>query len=81
MTYTHLTRDELVMIEDYYHQNIAVTTISDRLKRSRIRVYNVISFLKEDYTASEYYQQYKKKKQRFGRQMTLKNTMNQLCLA
>ena len=24
MTYTHLTTDELVMIEAYYHQNIGV---------------------------------------------------------
>lgn len=47
MTYTHLTTDELVMIETYYHQNIAVTTILARLKRFRMTVYNVIIFLKE----------------------------------
>lgn len=59
MTYTHLNKDELVMIEAYYHQNIAVTTISGRLKRSRMTIYNVINFLKEGHTALEYYQQYK----------------------
>lgn len=67
MTYTHLNTDELVMIEAYYHQNIAVTTISGRLKRSRMTIYNVINFLKEGHTALEYYQQYKQNKQRCGR--------------
>lgn len=67
MTYTHLTTDELVMIESYYHQNIPVTTISAHLKRSRTPIYNVIHFLKEGHTALDYYQQYKKNKKRFGR--------------
>ena len=68
MTYTHLNTDELVMIEAYYHQNIAVTTISGRLKRSRMTIYNVINFLKEEgHTALEYYQQYKQNKERCGR--------------
>ena len=43
MTYTHLTRDELVMIEAYYHQNIPVEKISSLLKRSRMTIYNVIN--------------------------------------
>lgn len=47
MTYTHLTTDELVMIESYYHQHIPVSTIASRLKRSRTPIYNVINFLKE----------------------------------
>src|SRR5699024_7300082 len=67
MTYTHLTTDELVMIESYYHQHIPVSTIASRLKRSRAPIYNVINFLKEGHTAIEYYQQYKKNKQRCGR--------------
>ncbi|MFL2137200.1 IS30 family transposase, partial [Ruoffia sp. FAM 24228] len=36
-------------------------------KRSRTPIYNVINFLKEGHTAIEYYQQYKKNKQRCGR--------------
>ncbi|MFL2144308.1 IS30 family transposase, partial [Ruoffia sp. FAM 20857] len=64
---THLTTDELVMIESYYHQHIPVSTIASRLKRSRTPIYNVINFLKEGHTAIEYYQQYKKNKQRCGR--------------
>lgn len=67
MTYTHLTTDELVMIEACYHQNVKVSEIIDRLKRSRQTIYNVINFLKEGHTALEYYQQYKENKKRCGR--------------
>ena len=67
MTYTHLTTDELVMIEAYYRQNIAVTKISAQLKRSRMTIYNVINFLKKGHTALDYYRQYKKNKARCGR--------------
>ncbi|RCO03331.1 IS30 family transposase, partial [Enterococcus faecium] len=55
MTYTHLTTDELVMIESYYHQNIKIVKIAEYLKRSRTPIYNVINFLKEGHTALEYY--------------------------
>lgn len=47
MTYSHLTTDELVMIESYYHQNISVAMIAERLRRSRQPIYNVINFLKQ----------------------------------
>lgn len=47
MTYTHLTTNELVMIEAYHHQNISVAIIAERLKRSRQPIYNVINFLKQ----------------------------------
>ncbi|MFB5296930.1 IS30-like element IS1252 family transposase [Enterococcus faecalis] len=67
MTYTHLTTDELVMIESYYHQNIKIVKIAEYLKRSRTPIYNVINFLKEGHTALEYYQQYKENKKRCGR--------------
>ena len=67
MTYTHLTTDELMMIESYYHQHIPVSIIANRIKRSRAPIYNVINFLKEGHTAIEYYQKYKKNKQRCGR--------------
>lgn len=67
MTYTHLTTDELVMIESYYHQQIKITDIATYLKRSRQTIYTVINFLKEGHTALEYYQQYKENKQRCGR--------------
>ena len=67
MTYTHLTTDELVMIEAYYHQNISVTLIAERLKRSRQPIYNVINFLKQGHSAIDYYKRYKANKKRCGR--------------
>ena len=67
MTYTHLTTDELVMVESYYHQNIKVAKIAAYLKRSRTPIYNVINFLKEGHTTLDYYQQYKENKKRCGR--------------
>jgi len=35
MTYTHLTTDELVMMESYYHQNTSVSQIATYLNRTR----------------------------------------------
>ena len=67
MTYTHLITDELVMIESYYHQNIPVAQIAERLNRSRQPIYNVINFLKSGHSALDYYTQYKKNKKRCGR--------------
>src|SRR5690625_238430 len=67
MTYTHLTTDELVMIEAYYHQNISVTIIAERLKRSRQPIYNVVNFLKQGNSAIDYYNRYKENKKRCGR--------------
>ena len=52
MTYTHLTTDELVMIEAYFHQETPVAIIAARLKRSRQSIYNVINFLKLGHTRS-----------------------------
>lgn len=68
MTYTHLTTNELVMIEAYHHQNISVAIIAERLKRSRQPIYNVINFLKQGNSAIDYYKRYKENKKRCGRQ-------------
>ena len=67
MTYTHLTTDERVMIEAYYHQNAPVTRIAERLNRSRQPIYNIINFLKLSHTALDFYKQYKRSKKRCGR--------------
>ena len=67
MTYSHLTTDELVMIESYYHQNISVAMIAERLRRSRQPIYNVINFLKQANSAIDYYKRYKVYKERCGR--------------
>lgn len=67
MTYTCLTTDELTFIESYYHQNLPVSEICRRIKRSRQTVYNVINAFKKGVSALEFYQNYKKRKSLCGR--------------
>ena len=57
MTYTHLSTDELVMIAAYFHQNIFGLSISKRIDLSYQIIHNMMSFLKQDHTALEYYKQ------------------------
>ena len=47
MTYTHLTSNELAMIDAYYnnHQSVAKTALI--LQRSRQTINNVYSYLKQ----------------------------------
>ena len=67
MTYTHLTPNELVIIEAYFHQETPVAFVAKKLKRGRQAIYNVYHFLKQGKTALEYLEQYKKNKKRCGR--------------
>ena len=67
MTYTHLTPNELVMIEAYFHQETPVAIVAKQLKRGRQTIYNVYNFLKCGGTALEYFEQYKVNKRRCGR--------------
>lgn len=55
MTYTHLTTNELVMIEAYYQENIKVSDIVTSLGRSKQTIYNVINYLKEGHSVYDYY--------------------------
>ena len=70
MTYTHLTTNELVMIEAYYKEGIKVTDILKDLGRSKQTIYNVINYLKEGHSAYDYYKRYKVNKKRCGRNKT-----------
>ena len=70
MTYTHLTTNELVMIEAYYQENIKVSDIVTSLGRSKQTIYNVINYLKEGHSAYNYYNRYKINKKRCGRNKT-----------
>ena len=70
MTYTHLTTNELVMIEAYYQENTKVSDIVTSLGRSKQTIYNVINYLKEGDSAYDYYNRYKVNKKRFGRNKT-----------
>ena len=51
MTYTHLTTNELVMIEAYYQENTTVSDIVTSLGRSKQTIYNVINYMKEGHSA------------------------------
>lgn len=55
MTYTHLTTNELVMIEAYYKENIKVSDIIKALGRSKQTIYTVINYLKGGHSAYDYY--------------------------
>ena len=67
MTYTHLTSNELAMIEAYYnhHQSVAKTALL--LNRSRQTIHKVYQFFKTGHNALDYFNQYKKNKTRCGR--------------
>lgn len=67
MTYTHLSTDELVIIESHFKQKTPVTQIAESIKRSRQTVTNVISYLKDGHSALEFYQRYQENKKRCGR--------------
>ena len=67
MTYTHITTDELVIIEAYFHQETPTSQIAKRIGRARQTVHNVIAYLKDGHTALEYYRRYKENKSRCGR--------------
>lgn len=67
MTYTHLTTDELVLIESYYHQTKKVKFVTDALNRSRQTIYNVYHSLDKGLSILDYYKRYKSNKKKCGR--------------
>lgn len=67
MTFTHLTTDELDLIESYYHQFKKVEFVATTLRRSRQVIYNVYNALKDDLSIFDYYQRYKTNKKKCGR--------------
>jgi IS30 family transposase len=71
MTYTHITTDELVFIEGYFHHGTPVSQIAKRLGRARQTIHNVITHFKAGHTVIEYYQRYKENKKRCGRKRTV----------
>lgn len=62
MTYTHLTTDELVIIESYFKNNQSVAKTAQCLGRAWQTIHNVYQFLKTGATILNYYQQYKENK-------------------
>lgn len=51
MTYTHFTTNELVMIEAYYQEGMAVSAICHSLKRLKRTIYKLIAYFKAGHTA------------------------------
>ncbi len=70
MTYTHLTTNELVIIEAYYQEGATVSAIVASLGRSNQTIYKVIHYLEAGHTAYDYYNDYKDNKKRCGRRQT-----------
>ncbi|WP_434122002.1 hypothetical protein [Salinicoccus roseus] len=50
MTDTHITTDELVFIEAYFHHGTPVSQIATRLGRARQTVHNGIAYLRDGHT-------------------------------
>ncbi|GAA4063792.1 IS30 family transposase [Amphibacillus indicireducens] len=67
MSYTHLTKTELIFIEEYYSIGLKGRQIAEKLNRGHEAIYRVIRQLKDGKTAIEIYLDYKKNKQKCGR--------------
>jgi IS30 family transposase len=67
MTYTHLTINEITLIESYEKQKLSVKEIANRLSRSLQPIYNVVNFLRKGHNAKDYLQRYQSNKKNCGR--------------
>lgn len=67
MSYTHLTKTELVFIEEYHEFGLSGRKIADKLKRGHESIYRVIRQLTKGFTAIEIYLQYQANKAKCGR--------------
>jgi len=67
MSYTHLTKTELIFIEKYHAIGMKGRQIAEKLRRGHEAIYRVLRQLKAGKTAIEIYIQYKKNKQKCGR--------------
>jgi len=67
MSYTHLTKTELVFIEEYHYFGHSGRRIAKKLKRGHESIYRVIRQLKDGFTALDIYLQYKMNRQNCGR--------------
>jgi IS30 family transposase len=67
MSYSHLTIDEVIMIEKYLEAGYKPYEIAPKIKRSAQPVYNVANFLKAGGSSLDYIQAYRENKSRCGR--------------
>jgi IS30 family transposase len=71
MTYTHLSTNEVVLIEAYVQKEIPVSRMAKQLGRARQTIHNVVTYLREGHRALDYVQRYQANKQRCGRRPTV----------
>src|SRR5690625_1135808 len=67
MSYTHLTKTELVFIEEYHEFGLSGRKIAKKLKRGHESIHRVIRQLKKSFTAIKVHLQYKVNKAKCGR--------------
>ncbi len=67
MSYTHLTKTELVFIEDYHGIGLSGRKIAKKLKRGHETIYRVIRQLKKGLNAIDVHLKYKSNKAKCGR--------------
>ena len=67
MSYTHLTKTELVFIEEYHEIGLSGRKIAKKLTRGHEAIYRVIRQLNKGLNAIDIYRQYKKNKAKCGR--------------
>jgi len=67
MSYTHLTKTELIFIEEYHTIGIKGRQIAKKLQRGHEAIYRIIRKLKAGKTAIKIYLEYKNNKQKCGR--------------
>src|SRR5699024_9916235 len=67
MSYTHLTKTELVFIEEYHEFGLSGRKIAKKLKRGHEAIYRVIRQLKQGFTAIDIHLRYRSNKAKCGR--------------
>ena len=67
MSYTHLTKTELVFIEEYHEIGLSGRKIAKKLTRGHEAIYRVTRQLNKGLNAIDIYRQYKKNKAKCGR--------------
>lgn len=67
MSYTHLTKTELIFIEEYHKFGHSGRKIAQNLKRGHETIYRIIRQLSKGFTALDIYLQYKENKMNCGR--------------
>lgn len=67
MSYIHLTKTELIFIEEYHFFGHSGRTIAKKIKRGHEAIYRVIRQIKKGFTALDIYLRYKNNKSNCGR--------------